>query len=134
MLLLVVNYIVIYDFGSSATDVIHPSNPLHLIVCFELFGHALTLCHLFYEPKKHIFSLLVYIGKVSVQFAFCKQGRIKTFAVRLDIPQVPLSPNADFNLFFGGQCKVGLIIISLQSVADTRSFVCKMLFLCVVLL
>ena len=102
MLLLVVNYIVIYDFGSSATDVVHPSNPLHLIVCFELFGHALTLCHPFYEPKKHIFSLLVYIGKVSVQFAFCEQGRIKTFAVHLYILQVPLSPNADFDLFFGG--------------------------------
>ena len=79
---LVVNYIVVYDFRSSATNVIHLSNPLHLIVCFEFFCHALTLCHLFYEPKKHILSLLIYIGKVSVQFAFCEQGRIKTFAVR----------------------------------------------------
>ena len=107
MLLLVVNYIVIYDFGSSATDVIHPSNPLHLIVCFELFGHALTLCHLFYEPKKHILGLLVYIGKVSVQFAFCEQGRIKTFAVRLDIPQVPLSPNADSTCSSAGNARSG---------------------------
>jgi hypothetical protein len=93
---------VIYDFCGSAADVIHPSNPLHLIIRFEFFGYTLTLCHLFYEPKKHILSLLVYIGKVSVQFAFCEQGRIKTFAVRLNILQVPLSPNADFDLFFGG--------------------------------
>ena len=102
MLQLVVNYIVIYDFGGSAADVIHPSNPLHLIINFEFFRYALTLCHLFYEPKKHILSLLVYVGKVSVQFAFCEQGRIKTFAVRLDILQMPLSPNADFDLFFSG--------------------------------
>ena len=92
----------IYDFCGSAADVIHPSDPLHLIVCFEFFGYALTLCHPFYEPKKHILCLLVYVGKVSVQFAFCEQGRMKTFAVRLDILQVPLSPNADFDLFFGG--------------------------------
>ena len=102
MLRLVVNYIVIYNFYSSISDVIHPGNPLHLIACLELFGHTFTLCHLFYEPKKHILSLFVYICKVSVQFAFCEQGRIKTFAVHLDILQVPLSPNADFDLFFGG--------------------------------
>ena len=79
MLRLVINYIVVYDFCGSAADIVHPSNPLHLIVCFELVGHALTFCHLFYEPKKHILSLLVYIGKVPIQFAFCEQGRIKTF-------------------------------------------------------
>ena len=102
MLRLIVDNIVVYDFRGSAADVIHPSNPLHLIVCFEFFGYALTLRHLFYEQKKHILSLLVYIGKVSAQFAFCEQGCIESFAVRLDIPQVPLSPNADFSLFFGG--------------------------------
>ena len=66
VLRLVINYIMIYDFGGSTADVIHSSDPLHLIICFEFFGYALTLCHLFYEPKKHILSLLVYIGKVSV--------------------------------------------------------------------
>ena len=101
VLRLVVNYIVIYDFCGSATDVVNPSNPFHLIVCFEFFCYAFTLCNLFYEPKKHILCLLVYISKVSVQFAFCEQGRIKTFVVRLDILQVPLSPNTDFDLFFG---------------------------------
>jgi len=64
VLRLVINYIVIYDFCGSAADVIHTSNPLHLIVCFELFGHTFTLRHLPYEPKKHILSPLVYIGKV----------------------------------------------------------------------
>ena len=27
----------VYHFRSSAADVIHPTNPFHLIVCFELF-------------------------------------------------------------------------------------------------
>ena len=35
VLRLVVNYIVIYDFCGSAADVVNPSNPFHLIVCFE---------------------------------------------------------------------------------------------------
>ena len=102
VLRLIVDNIVVYDFRGSAEDVIHSSNPLHLVICFEFFRHALTFCYLFYEPKKQILRLLVYIGKVSVQFAFCEQGRIKTFAVRFDILQMPLSPNADFDLFFGG--------------------------------
>ncbi len=52
VLRLVVNYFVIYDFCGSAVDVVHPSNPRHLIVRFELFSHALTLSHLFYKLKK----------------------------------------------------------------------------------
>ena len=51
VLRLVINYIVVYNFGDSAANVIHPSNPLHLIVCFEFFGYALTLRHLFYKSK-----------------------------------------------------------------------------------
>ena len=101
MLQLVVNYIVVYDFCGFVAYIIHSSDPLHLVIRFEFFCHALTLCQLFYKPIKLILCLLVYIGKVSVQFAFCEQGCIKTFAVRLDILQMPLSPNADFDLFFG---------------------------------
>lgn len=70
---LVINYIGVYDFCCSATNVIHSSNPFHLIVRFELFGHTLTFCHLLYEPRKHILCLLVEISKVSVQFAACQQ-------------------------------------------------------------
>ena len=69
MLRLVVNYIVIYDFCGSDADVIHPRKPLYLIARFELLGHILMLCHLFYEPKKHILSLLVDLGKVVIEFS-----------------------------------------------------------------
>lgn len=68
-----VNYIEVYNFGSSLTNIIHPTNPLHLIISFEFFGYTLTLCHLLYKPRKHFFSLLVEACKVSVQFAACKQ-------------------------------------------------------------
>ena len=95
---LVVNPLYIYNLRCTVADIVHLPHPQHLVFCFELFGHAITFCHLFYEPKKHILSLFIYIGKVSVQFAFCEQGCIKTFTVRLDILQVPLSPNTDFDL------------------------------------
>ncbi len=56
----------VYDFHCSAADIIHPPNPLHLIVRFELFRYALTLRRLLYKSIKHFFSLLVDISKVSV--------------------------------------------------------------------
>ncbi len=62
---------VIYDFCGSAADVIHPSNPLHLIIRYEFFGHTLTLCHLFYEPKKHILCLFINVYKITVQLTAC---------------------------------------------------------------
>ena len=63
----------VYNFGSSLLDVIHPTNPFHLVVCFELFGYTLTLCHLIYEPRKHILRLLVDVCEVSIQLATCQQ-------------------------------------------------------------
>ena len=66
----------VYHFRSSAADVIHLINPFHLIIRFELFGYALTLCHLLYKPRKHIFCLFVEVSKVSVQFATCQQIEI----------------------------------------------------------
>ena len=75
----------VYNFRGSAADIIHPSNPLHLVICFEFFCHTLTLCHLFYETKKHILSLFVEGRKIAVQFAACQQICVKYLAVLLDI-------------------------------------------------
>ena len=36
--LLYINQLGIYDFYGSVADVIHPTNPLYLIIGFELFG------------------------------------------------------------------------------------------------
>lgn len=91
----------IYDFCRYVTDIVHPSNPFHLILCFELFGYALTLSHLFYQPKKHFLSLPVDFGKMSVQFPACQQVIIQNFVIPLQIPCVPLSPYSDRLFFFG---------------------------------
>lgn len=82
-----VNQFCIYNFCCSITDVIHLLHLEHHIGCFGFFGYIFFFGEVFYQPEKHILCLLIYIGKVSVQFTFCEQGRIKTFAVRLDILQ-----------------------------------------------
>ena len=95
--------IVVYNFCGSAADIVHFLHPLHLIFRFERFGYALTLCHLLYELRKHFVCLLVDVGKVSVHLAACQQIEIKDLAILLDIPQMPLTPNADRLLFSFGQ-------------------------------
>ena len=128
VLRLVVNYIVIYNFGGSATDVIHPSNPLHLIICFEFFGYTLTLCHQFYEPKKHILSLLIYIGKVAVQFAFQNELVVKKFLMLFEVGESFPAPYSYWLIFCFRELQVRDIIIPDECVADYCFFVDNVLF------
>ena len=63
------------DFHSSATDVVHPLHPQHLIFRFEGFRYALFFGKLFYQPRKYCFSgflhgLLTVI--IEVLFQLCK--------------------------------------------------------------
>ena len=62
-----------HNFKRSVFYIIHPPNPFHLIVCFELFGNTLTLCRLIYQPKEKILCLLVNICKIGIQFAAGQQ-------------------------------------------------------------
>ena len=61
----------IYYLYRSISDIVHTSNPLHLIGGFQLLSHALTLCHLLYQPFKRFLGLFVNVSKVVVQFAAC---------------------------------------------------------------
>ena len=45
---LLIDHFIIYDFLCAVADIVHLPHPLHLILCFELLGHPLTLCYLFY--------------------------------------------------------------------------------------
>ena len=64
-----VNQFVVDDFGRPDAGIVYPPDPYHLILRFECFGHALTLCHLLYQTGKHSLRLPVDVGKVDVQFA-----------------------------------------------------------------
>ena len=69
-------------------NVVDSADPFHLIFCFELFCYAFLLCHLFYQPKKPIFSLPINIGKVAVQLFTCQQIDVIYPFVLTELPQV----------------------------------------------
>ena len=98
-LTLCVYQFIIHNFYCTITDVVHFPHPQHLIVCFELFGYAFTLCKLFYEPIKHFCRFFVDICEVSGKFTTCKKVRISYRVLLLNIAQMPLTPNSDFNFW-----------------------------------
>jgi hypothetical protein len=57
-----VNQLAIHNLHSLITDIIHPDDPLHLVVCLELLCDAFRFI---YQPKKHFLRLPVNISKIS---------------------------------------------------------------------
>ena len=45
---------------------VHPPDPFHLVAGFQRFRNALSICHLFYYPKKKRLCLSVNIRKIGV--------------------------------------------------------------------
>ncbi len=60
-----VNQLAIHNLHSLITDIIHPDDLLHLVVCLELLRDAFRFSHLLYQPKKHFLRLPVNISKIS---------------------------------------------------------------------
>ena len=89
---LCINQIVVHNLHSSIPNVVHPLYPQHLILCFKLFGDALTLGHLLNQLKKHRFSLFVHIGKISVPLAGDLQLRENTGTVPCVAREAPFFP------------------------------------------
>lgn len=87
-------------FCCSIANAVHLSHPLHRIGCFQLFGHALTLCHLLYQSLEQFFCLPIYVGEVAVQLAAGQQVGIAYTMMFLEIPKMPLTPYPDMYLFF----------------------------------
>lgn len=43
---------------------VHPPDPFHLVAGFQRFRNALSICHLFYYPKKKRLRLPVNIREI----------------------------------------------------------------------
>ena len=71
--------------------------------------------------------MLVYVGKVIVQFAAYQQFGIESLAVLFQIPQMPLSPYADIRRSFFGQFQAGKIVIALQFISKSVFLVINVL-------
>lgn len=110
-----------YNLLCTITDSIHFPYPQHLISRFELFSHAFLFGELFYKSIKHFECFFVNVGKVSGEFAACQKISIKDWAVILEISQMSLATNTDFNLWLFGQLQIGQKIISLLCVSNLCS-------------
>jgi len=124
----------IYDFHCPVTDVVHPLHPQHLILCFELFCDALTLGYLLYQQEHFFLSLFIDVGKVGIQSAAGQKLRVQGFSLRLDVPQVPSSPNADRSFILGRYYQAWDIIVTLHFVPQTVALIKNILFHCEILL
>lgn len=118
----------IYDFHGPIPDVVHSLHPQHLILGLELFYDAFTGRHLLNQLKKHCRGLLVQIGKISVQCAGGQQLRVQRLTVLPEIPQMPLTPNANgamiLRLIFPGE----IVVVANQFILQSGSFICNVLF------
>lgn len=90
----------VYDLHRTHSNVVHPADPHHLVACFELFRYTLPLSHLLHQPGEHGFGLLVNVSQVAAQLAAQLQTGVEGLAVLFDVPQVPLTPQADGLFFF----------------------------------
>lgn len=126
---LTINYIIIYNSCGSATIVVHLSNPLRLVICFELFCHAPQSV---LRPEKNILSLLINISEIAVNLPFVSRLVNRT-SWCFYTPQMPLYPCTNFHLFFIEGRKTRNIIITFQFVPKTLLFVINVFFHCVIL-
>ena len=97
----------VYDLHCSISDAVHSLYPQHLILCFELFGDALTLCHLLCQQEYLLRRLFAYVGQIGIQSATGQKLHVQGFSLRLDVPQVPLSPYPDRLFLYGGYSQTG---------------------------
>ena len=82
-------------FGGAVADVVHSAHPLHLVICFELFGDALIDFHLIYQLRKHFFCLPIDFGKVIVEGAVDRQFGVQEFLMFADVGEIAFAPYTD---------------------------------------
>ena len=102
-----VDQFAIYNFHSLISDVVHPADPLYLLVCLKLLCDTFRLSHLLYQPKEHFLCLPVDVSKAAVQLATGEQGRIGCPAMHLQVTPMALFPHADGRCFSSGSFKSG---------------------------
>ena len=103
--------------------IVHPTNPFHLVVCFKLLGHTLTLCYLFNQTIEGIFGVTVKLKKIIIQRVFAEHFVIEGLAMLLNVFQMTLTPYADW-LTFRFVLAGDDIVITAQFIFESSSFVC----------
>ena len=69
------NQFLSHNLRCAVSDVIHHSDPTHLIFRFELFGDAFLGRHFFYDPKEHILCLHMELKGIKVSTGSACDGQ-----------------------------------------------------------
>ena len=112
----------IYDLFRPIPDAVHAPDPLHLILCFELFRDALGSGHLPDYQFKLPAGLSINLPQIIAQFAGGEKISICNAPVLLQPAEVPLAPDSDcwpLVSFPGDQIVVALQLV-LQAGSDIR--------------
>ena len=81
LLFLGIDEIVQDDFACPIPNAVHPGNPFHLILRFQLFRNALLLCQPRNKLLFHFLRLTVNFFQVGIECPFHQHSRIKPIMV-----------------------------------------------------
>lgn len=85
----------VYDLFCTIPDAVHASNPLQLVLCFELFRDALGSGHLRNQGIKLLVGLSINLPQIVIQSAGGEKIGICNAPVLLQPAQMPLTPDTD---------------------------------------
>ena len=87
--LLFVDELFTYHLSCSATDIVHPPHPKHLVGGFELFSHTFLFGVFFYQPEKKLLRLFFGICEMGMEFAGSEQIVVQHLMMLFHISFVP---------------------------------------------
>lgn len=114
------------DFFCGIANVVHSTNPRHLVAGLHCLVYILFLRHLFDQSGKHFFGLLVDLRNMLIQLAAQQQAVIECAAVVVRIFPVPSAPDADAPAFRDSQA--GQIIVALQLISEATALIINVFF------
>lgn len=83
VLLLAVDQLRFHDLLGAVADIVHPSNPFHLVRPLELLRHAFRLRHLLRQGFHHVECLLVDLQQMLGQRSLHQHGVVGSFPMLL---------------------------------------------------
>lgn len=89
--ILYIDYICIYNFRCTITDIVYFLHPEHHIGCFEFLGYIFFFGKFFYKPRKHFLRLTVDVGKIGVQSATGNYPKYDEISGYVKVPSQQLS-------------------------------------------
>lgn len=123
-----INQFMTHDLFGGVADIVHPSHPFHLILCFQGFRYTLLFRHLTDDPFLHIKGLLLDICQMLDQLTFRQQIIVEDLMLILQELPSKLRVHLQLNLRLLRQCQIRQIVVTLSRVCNLHSSTSKMMY------